>query len=242
MYHLYIDESGDPGDYRDENGNVILRSSKFFTLAGIIVDDEVRKQFHCEYEKIMTTYFTDITLEPNFKLHYNSLRQVLPPFDKLSRNKILNLENDVFKTIFSLDCKLLSVTIDLDKHCNRYSEPIWPTALALLYLLERFHYFLDENQSQGIAIYERFTNTSRDKVRKEWNKLQSNANFPKPTTFPDLESVHNGDPATEPLLAFVDFFGYLPYMKKTMEDKWKTFTSKYYNFQERQFKSGHVEI
>ena len=73
MYRLYLDESGDPGNYRDQNGDVILRSSRFYTLAGILVDNNVKKQFEDEYQKIMTAYFSRFpTLPQNFKLHFNS--------------------------------------------------------------------------------------------------------------------------------------------------------------------------
>jgi hypothetical protein len=85
MYYLYLDESGDPGPYRDGDGKVILRSSRFFTLAGILVNDAVKKQFEDEYKKIMSTYFNRFTIPSGFKLHFNSLRmQKKYPYDSLT--------------------------------------------------------------------------------------------------------------------------------------------------------------
>ncbi|MEX0656681.1 MAG: DUF3800 domain-containing protein [Nitrosopumilaceae archaeon] len=242
MYYLYIDESGDPGDYRDENGKIILRSSRYFTLAGIIVNDEVQSQFHEQYERIKSVYFGRFTLPANFKLHFNSLRmQNKFPYDKLTEDERLSLEDDVLTTILSLDCKLLSVTLDLDYHCQKYSNPVWPTALALLYILERFQYFIDEQNSSGVSIFERFTNSMRDKVKREWKILNSYPSFPKPTKWPDLEKVENGDPVKQPILAFADFFGYLPFIRKTSIANWEKFIPQYYRFSER-FMSGNVEV
>lgn len=243
MYYLYIDESGDPGNYRDQNGEIILRSSRYFTLAGIIVDDEVRDQFHEEHQKILSTYFSRFTLPQNFKLHFNSLRmQNKFPYDSLTENERLALENDVLSIILNLDCKLLSITLDLDYHAQRYEEPVWPTSLVLLYILQRFQRFCNSKNSDGKAIFERFTNSMRDKVKKEWKKLASFSTFIQPTQWPDLEKIENGDPSQQPILAYADFFGYLPYEKKNATTRWENFIPKYYNFNERQFISGFVEI
>ena len=104
--------------------------------------------------------------------------------------------------------------MDLDYHCQHYSQPVWPTALALLYLLQRFQRFCDTQTSNGTAIYERFSNSMRDKVKREWKKLASYSSFIQPTVWPDLEKVQNGNPSTQPILAYADFFGFLPYEKK----------------------------
>lgn len=137
MYYLYLDESGDAGNPRGTDGNFILRSTRYFTLAGIIVDEGVRTQFHSEYQKIMSLYFSKFTLPTNFKLHYNSLRmQKKYPYDQLSQKEVLELEHDIFKTISMHECHLLSVTIDLDYHYRKYSKPIWPVALVVRSPLE----------------------------------------------------------------------------------------------------------
>lgn len=241
---MFLDESGKPSEYRDATGTIRPESTRYFTLAGIVVNDEVRAQFGIEYERTMRKYFSRFNpLPSNFKLHYNSLRmQKKHPYDKLSRLEMFNLESDMFQTISRLDCKLLSVTIDLDYHYSQYTEPVWPVALALLYILERLQYFTDEHSSPWQAVYERFTNGMRDKVRKEWAKLQSNPHFPKPTIWPNLRLVVNGDPTTEPMLPYADFFGYLPYERKTSDAKWSTHIPKYYNFVADKFHTGNVEI
>lgn len=243
MYYLYLDESGDPGRYRDDDGDVILRSSRFYTLAGILVNEEVKCQFENEYKKIISTYFSRFTnLPQNFKLHFNSLRmQKKYPYDDLTEDERLNLENDVLTTVLNLDCKTMSITLDLDHHYRQYSNPIWPVALALLYALERFDDFKQENSVSGEAIFEKFTNSMRDKVKLEWNKLKDIPAFPKPNPWPDLDLVKNGDPCAEPILAYADFFGYIPYFRKKAIADWNTFTSKYHKFYERNFVSWNAE-
>jgi hypothetical protein len=242
MYYLYLDESGDPGPYRDGDGQVILRSSRFFTLSGILVNDDVKKQFEDEYKKIMSTYFNRFTIPPGFKLHFNSLRmQKKYPYDSLTENERLSLENDVLSTVLNLDCKTMSITLDLDHHYQQYENPVWPVALALLYALERFDDFKIQNQVDGVAIFEKFTNSMRDKVQREWNKLRGIANFPHADPWPDLDLVKNGDPCLEPILAYADFFGYIPYFRKKAIADWNTFTRKYHDFYERNFISWNAE-
>ena len=104
MYYLYLDESGKPARHRDENGNILLENSRYFTLGGIAVNKDSREKFQEAFHTIMSTYFSGITLDEKFKLHYNSLRMLKSPFDVLSRKQILQLEHDVFDAIFSIDC------------------------------------------------------------------------------------------------------------------------------------------
>ena len=163
------------------------------------------------------------------------------PYDSLTEKERLSLENDVLSTILHLDCKTMSITLDLDYHYTQYTDPIWSVALALLYALERFGKFKDENNADGAIIFEKFTNSIRDKVQKEWKKLRDIANFPKPHPWPDLNLVKNGDPRKEPILAYADFFGYIPFFRKKAIEDWNTFTSKYPKFYERNFKSWNAE-
>ena len=120
MYYLYIDESGDSGDYLDESNKVIEGSSKFFTLAGIIVDDTLKMNLDDEINSISDKYFSTILLPENFKIHYHPLRNKRYPYDKLSDNQRFQLANDMFELIKKSNCNLLSVTINLERHCRKY--------------------------------------------------------------------------------------------------------------------------
>lgn len=244
LYYLYLDESGKPTRYRDGQGEVILENYRYFTLGGIAVNDDSLGEFHNAYSTIIATYFPGTDLGDNFKLHYNALRMLQEPYNQLSRKQTLELERDVFDAIFSIDCKLFSVTLDLDYHYSTYGEDaIFPMSLTLRYILERFQYFLEQIEDTGKAIYEMFTESLRDRVYKDWKKLDDFPNFPKPTNFSNLKkTVETGDPTRESMLAFADFFVYLPWNRKTSNAKWEKFLPKYYNHHAANFRSGNVEI
>ena len=247
MYHLYIDESGDEGDYLDENENVIDGSSRYFTLGGIIVNDSDDQKFVDAYNDIITNYFSGITLPSNFKLHYHPLRNKHSPYDQLKDEDRWKIPNDVFDIIKNLDCHLLSVTIDLDNHCKRYPNPVNPRAYALLLILERFQYFVEEQGSTGRAIYERFNAKMRKKAEMELKWLKKIPTFPTPTNLSRLNKhVESGDPTAQPILNFADFFAYLPYLRRESNGKatkrWDEINFKYYNFNGGWLKTGWVEL
>ncbi|MCA9820868.1 MAG: DUF3800 domain-containing protein [Nitrosarchaeum sp.] len=246
MYYLYIDESGDIGDYRDANDNIIPGSSKYFTLAGIIVNDETRIAFEEELDKLLTETFDGIELPECFKLHYQELRQRYPPYDQIDDVFRWNISDSIFKWIENAECWLLSVTIDLDKHC-KYTKPADPRAYSLLLILERFQYFLQEKADTGIAIYEKFNAKMRKKAEAEQKWLQKIPKFPVPTNLNLLkEKVRNGDPVKEPMLQIADFFAYAPWIKQMSNgqatDRFYQILPKYYNLGERRFLSGIVEL
>lgn len=247
MYYLYLDESGDPRRYRDENGNIRFRSSRYFTIAGIIVDEHAKQQFHDKYNEIINEFFNGITLSQNFKLHYNKLRMNMPPFDHLDRRQKWKLENDVFDAINNIECKLMSVTINIENHFPKYENqglrPIHPTAYALHLIRERFEYFLRDEHSDGKVIYERYNAELRKKMEIEISILLRTTNFPRPTNFSNqIVIVEDGDPTKEPMLQFADFFAYIPWIKKTSNANWVAFREKYYNLYALNTYSGNVEI
>lgn len=246
MYYLYIDESGDVGDFRDSEDNVILGSSKYFTLAGIIVNDETRIEFEEELDKLITETFDGIELPSKFKLHYQELRQKYPPYDQLDDDFRWNISNSIFRWIENADCWLLSITIDLDKHC-KYSRPADPRAYSLLLILERFQYFLQDKNDIGIAIYEKFNSKMRKKAEFEQKWLKKIPKFPVPTDLSLLKDrVRNGDPIKEPMLQISDFFAYAPWIKQMSNGqaskRFYQILPKYYNLGGSQFFRGLVEI
>lgn len=246
MYYLYIDESGDVGDYRDKIGQTIQGSSRYFTLAGIIVNDVARVQFETEFDKLIAETFDGITLPSNFKLHYQPMRQKQNPYDQLPDELRWNISDSIFRWIQNADCHLLSVTIDLDKHCQ-YKNPADPRAYSLLLLLERFQYFLEDYGDNGIAIYEKFNSKMRKKAEIEQRWLKQIPSFPVPTSLNLLkEKVRNGDPSKEPMLQIADFFAYVPWIKQMSNGqatrRFYQILTKYYNLGTTPFTTGFVEI
>lgn len=247
LYYLYIDESGDDGNYLDGNNQPIRGSSRFFTLGGIIVKDTDVPIFEREYQNIITRYFSGITLPPKFKLHYYELRMKRYPYNQLSDINRLQIPQDVFSLIRTLDCSLLSVTIDLQYHCIRYPRPANPRAYSLLMILERFQYFLEQNNSTGKAIYERFNAKMRKRAEMELKWLRNIPTFPAPTNLNNIQGrVITGDPTREPILNFADFFASLPYARRNssglIRADFDAIKFRYYNRQGGWLRTGQVEL
>ena len=247
MYYLYIDESGDAGDHLDKHNKVIEGSSKFFTLAGITVDDTLKTKLNDEINSISDRYFSKVTLPENFKIHYHPLRNKRPPYDKLSDIQRFQLANDMFELIKKSDCHLLSVTINLDRHCRKYGIPADPKAYTILILMERFQDFLEEHGGEGRAIYEKFNKKARKKAERTIRGLKEILRFRHYKELDNIRGhVENGDPKTSPILQLTDFFAYAVWIKRTTSDsantRWLSIKDKYYRLDYGWYKAGNVEI
>jgi Protein of unknown function (DUF3800) len=246
MFYLYLDESGDDGDFVENNSDK-GGSSRYVTLGGIIVNQSSRQIFEAVHKELMHKYFKNVILPEKFKLHYTDLRENGCPY-KIIGNKRFELKDRIFDAIQSIDCHLLSVTIDLKKHCENYSNPINPRAYALYLILERFQYFLEDYYNRGQVIYERYLPHFRRRVEQVHIYLMRNKNFPYLTNFENIMGqVKNGDPTTEPVLNFADFMAYIPWIKCTSQntktDIWDRIKSKYFNLDHVDpFRRGNYEI
>ena len=246
-YYLYIDESGDMGKYKDNNSPNIDGTSKFFTLAGIIVDRDEQKNMEDKTNNMIDDYFDRGSLDENFKLHYNPLRNKEPPYDQLSDEKRHHLTEDAFTIIKKSDCVLLSVTINLERHYERYPNLVNPQAYAMLIMLERFQDFLEEKNGEGKAIYERFNRKTRKKVEHAMEGLHVSFRLRHYKELSHIRGhVENGDPKIHPILQLVDFFAYTVWIRRTTdfrkEDRWNTLKHKYFNLDGGLHKAGNVII
>jgi hypothetical protein len=248
MYYLYLDESGDDGDYFEGSDGVKGGSSKFFTLGGLIVDETSRYVFENVLQGILTSYFKNVKLPPKFKLHYTDLREGKSPYDSLGKPKLLEISNRIFGAITSINCSLLSVTIDIEKHCKKYDYPVNPRAYALYLILERFQHFLQLLYKQGEVIYERYNSVFRKKVQQVHNYFLRNEFFPTFTSFQNIIGhVKNGDPTTEPVLIFSDFMAYAPWIKSVSQNqkvrRWNEIKHKYFRLDHANpFLRGNYEL
>ena len=245
-YYLYIDESGDVGDYLDKNNQIIKGSSKFFTLAGIIVSKDEKRKMECETNKMIDEYFNKGLLDKNFKLHYHPLRMKLSPYDQLSDEMRKHLADNVFHIIKKSDCALLSVSINLERHCKKYYIPANPQAYAMLIMLERFQDFLEEHDGEGRAIYERFNKKTRKKVERTMTGLREVLRLRHYKAPNNIRGhVVNGDPKIHPILQLTDFFAYATWIKITNPQKtfrWKSIKHKYFQLNAGWYRAGNVEI
>lgn len=252
MYYLYIDESGDDSLVLPLHTMFYDNTVRYFVVGGIIVDEDGKKQFEQTLNNIMTDYFPGITLPPNFKLHYEGLRnKCYPkfPYNTLSETAKYEITNKMFEAICSINCKLLSVSINVKRHADHYKDKAAnPRAYALLLLMERFQYFLEEVGEKGVGIYERYNKHLRRKVESVQHGLLSRDRFPKPTDFTNVSrSIKSGEPSIDRVLQFTDFFVYTHYIKNMSHgakaDRWYSINHKYYNLDHKlQFKRGNYDV
>lgn len=248
MYYLFLDESGDDGDYYNPQGQVIKGSSKWITVAGIAVEDTDIIDFQWSYDSILDRYFIQkgITLPPNFKLHYAELKRNKPPYDQLHFDDRCALVHEMFSTVTQNNCQLISCSIDIANHCSKYAYPVNPKAYALLICYERFEYFKQQFNTTGKVIYEEF-NHERKRINKALKDLLSYNAFPNPTQLQSFgQNITSGKPCQYPVLQFSDFIANCAWLhvekQNQLNDRFPLLIPKYYNFNTIQQYAGYVEI
>lgn len=244
---MYIDESGDEGEYRFKNGQINTGSSKYFTIAGIIVDSVEKEKIEKSTRSLIKRYFKSIQLSDKFKLHYHPLLHNRYPYDQLSRQQCKQLEDEVFHIIKKSDLQLLSATIDLEKHCKKYDKPHKPKPLTLLLLLNRFQNFLEKRDGTGRAIYEGFGRKERLKTEYAMRRLSRDLNVTEHIGFQNIRRrIENGDPKKYPILQLADFFAYATWRRSTssyhVADRWESIKGKYYKLDGTADTTGNIEI
>ncbi len=110
---------------------------------------------------------------------------------------------------------------------------------------ERFQYFLEEHDSHGVVICEKFNAKMKRRTEQVIRRLQTN-NFPIPTSLPRIDPrIQNGDHTQQPILNLADFFVYLPYTYKTSgqySPYYGLIMHKYFNLKGDRFHTGKVEL
>ena len=61
------------------------------------------------------------------------------------------IANTIFDFINSFDCSLISASINKVSHDAKYEWPVNVRAYTLLICLERFQFFLEEKNSEGLT-------------------------------------------------------------------------------------------
>ena len=171
--------------------------------------------------------------------------------------------------IISIDCQLVSATINKINHYSKHSRSANVRSYTLLACLERFNYFLEDLETdeienyaplfgreqatfmsfdsyKGKAYYEEFTNFNRRKIMKDMQWLQNIPNF-SPTRLGNIkETVENGKPQKDIVLQFADFFVYTAQIKfataDKKQDRWKKLKHKYYNYSGNWRRRGFVRL
>lgn len=141
MKVMFLDESGDHSLVKiDEQFPV-------FCLAGCIFDEsEYQQNSKAKIDAFKIRYFSD----SNVILHSRGIRKCEPPFNILL-NAVTKqgFYTDLNNLIASLPYTILASAILKTKLKDQYSDPANPYTLSLEFLIERFLYFLEENNDIG---------------------------------------------------------------------------------------------
>lgn len=232
---MYLDESGVEG--LSSNPNKRNADDDWFTSGGIIVNENKISEFETSHAEIIYEFFTKrgVTLPEDFKLHYREARQRQQHYDHLSEKEIGQLSDSVFNTVKKIDCKLVSASINKRTHCSKpYPYTANVRAYSLLLCLERFQYFLEEKNEEGISIYEKLTHSMRNNIEKDLKNLRNLTNFPFFTNLDKIKGkIRNGEPVKDKILQFADFVVYAPhiffYTNRTRANRLNEIYEKYYN-------------
>ena len=211
LHYMFIDESGVENLVSDNKKKNL--DSNWFTTGGVIVEAANVPKFEQVVDSIIKDCFIDrdIKLPSDFKLHYNSSRAKEHPYDQLPDDVRWSIADRIFDSINSIDCRLVSASIHKPSHAAKYNQPINMRAYTLLLCMERFQYFLQDVDDEGIIIYERLSTSLRRKMNREIKALRSIPNFPYFTKLDKIrDKIINGDPIKDKTLQFSDFFVYAP--------------------------------
>ncbi len=152
----------------------------WFTTGGIIVNEKNIAQFDHKHDLIIKECFinNNVVLPKSFKLHYHELRRKSPPYNKMSINQCKQVADRMFDAINTVDCKLVSVSLNKSSHAAQYGDLAMIRAYTLLVALERFQYFLEDHNDQGKVIYERFNRSIRHRMEIDMKNLKEIPGFP----------------------------------------------------------------
>ena len=140
MYVLYLDASGDAGQYVGTN-------SKFYVLAGMAVKPERWHQTRQEVAKTVQTHFG--SNPPPRELHASVMVRSKPPFHKINVTKLID---DIYTLISKIDFTLFAVVIDKVAHWRQYVRPFPPQELALDSMVGRYEWFLERTNDVGMIV------------------------------------------------------------------------------------------
>jgi hypothetical protein len=143
MHILYLDASGDAGQYTGKN-------SKFYVLAGMAVKPDTWDQTKRTVEGITAKHFAPNS--PPSELHASPIMNQKPPFNKIQP---VPLMDEVYTLITKLDFTLFAVVVDKVKHWKQYVTPFPPQDLTLDQMVSKFEWFLERTQDVGIIVYDK---------------------------------------------------------------------------------------
>lgn len=167
-YRIYIDEVGnnDLGSSSDPN-------HRYLSLTGLIFElNYVKNVVIPSLDKLKRNYFPNDPDEPLI-LHRKKILSKKYPFNVLKdKNKEENFNNDLINILTKFEYTVVSVLIDKYEHRERYR--VWkydPYHYCLEIILERFYFFLDNNNCNGDVLIESRGGKEDLRLKKSYSKI-----------------------------------------------------------------------
>ncbi len=133
MYIVFIDESGQPGGYDEENKKLIQGATKYFVLSGFMIDGNELINIQQKLNQIKIKYNLSIDTEAKWNSSYSALKMTLEEYK--------NYKIEVCEIIAEYKNSVVGIVMDKEK-CYKEKKGIKDHndlyAYSLNLLMERF--------------------------------------------------------------------------------------------------------
>lgn len=198
-YILGLDENGTSNTKgikkKLKNGKTIPLNEKEFTLTGVVLNKDNYSELIKNINEIKYDYWD----QGLYKYGDTKKRVCFHSSEIRKRDAPFNLENPLYRyfmddlttVIASTRTAILSCSIDMEKHCRRYSDPYHPYHLAIEFILERYCGRLNHHRKNGIIILESRGRKEDKFVLKHIVKIKNEGTFYKSSShFRHLEGAY----------------------------------------------------
>ncbi len=148
-----------------------------FCLAGVIVDQEdYRDTVSPNFDSVKLKYWktTDIIF------HSRSIRKCEPPFNNLLDKSVRLPFYEALNSFFNKSRLTVIASVILKKKLkDQYSDPSNPYELSMMFLMERFLYFLEERGDKGYITVESRDSKANKNLFEEYSNILANGSGDK---------------------------------------------------------------
>lgn len=160
---IFIDESG-----QREYGE---STDPYFINCGLIISKSDIPEYENELRGLKRAFFGD----PNVELKSNWLRRPKKAAERylerynIKEERLKIFVEAVYRWVENINLVIIASVIDKPAVQKKYVKPMHPSALAYLFLMQRYHNYLEETGAKGEVIFDDLSGKS--KAGNEWKKL-----------------------------------------------------------------------
>lgn len=167
MYIIFLDESGQPGGFDNEKNELVKNTSKYFTLAGFMIDGNNILKIQKQLSKIKNKYNMDSNHEIKWHTNYSK--------DGLNYEQYDEMRKEITELISRYKNSVISVVMDKErcyKNKDYIDTPNDLYATALHLLMERYSMQVNnsgriKNSKPIIMIADSRKNINNNKLDKQ---------------------------------------------------------------------------